>query len=141
MKSRPTQFCVRENTASSRRHASRLEEDVNAGSNLICIEEENSETPIPSHLNSPPVAGLEDMQNATPRRAATGGEGWHANHLLTVQEVAELLQVPASWVYERVRKRSLERLPGYRLGKYWRFREAEVLTWVERHRAGARSNA
>jgi len=53
------------------------------------------------------------------------------NHLLTVQEVAELLQVPVSWVYERVRKRSLERLPGYRLGKYWRFREKEVLAWVE----------
>ena len=61
--------------------------------------------------------------------------------LLNVHQVAELLQVPVSWVYERVRKRSLERLPGYRLGKYWRFREAEVLTWIERQRVGARSNA
>jgi excisionase family DNA binding protein len=61
--------------------------------------------------------------------------------LLTVQQVAELLQVPVSWVYERVRKRSLERLPGYRLGKYWRFREAEVWTWIECQRVGARSNA
>lgn len=41
--------------------------------------------------------------------------------LLTVQQVAELLQVPVSWVYGRMRKRSLERLPAYRLGKYWRF--------------------
>ena len=39
--------------------------------------------------------------------------------LLTVQQVAELLQVPVSWVYGRMRKRSLERLPAYRLGKYW----------------------
>ena len=61
--------------------------------------------------------------------------------LLTVQQVAELLQVPVSWVYERVRKRSLERLPGYRLGKYWRFREEEVLTWIERQRIGTRPNA
>lgn len=32
--------------------------------------------------------------------------------LLTVQQVAELLQVHVSWVYLRLRKRSLERLPG-----------------------------
>ena len=53
--------------------------------------------------------------------------------LMTVQQVAELLQVPVSWVYGRLRKRSLEKLPGYRLGKYWRFDRAEVLAWVARH--------
>jgi hypothetical protein len=30
-----------------------------------------------------------------------------------------------------MRKRSLERLPAYRLGKYWRFDKKEVLAWVE----------
>jgi integrase len=40
--------------------------------------------------------------------------------LLTVQQVAELLQIPVSWVYGRMRKHSLEQLPAYRLGKYWR---------------------
>lgn len=55
--------------------------------------------------------------------------------LLTVQQVAELLQVPVSWVYGRMRKRSLERLPAYRLGKYWRFGREEVLTWIARHQA------
>ena len=54
-------------------------------------------------------------------------------HLLDVHEVAELLHVPVSWVYGRMRKRSLERLPGYRLGKYWRFRKDEVLAWVDCH--------
>jgi excisionase family DNA binding protein len=63
------------------------------------------------------------------------------SHLLTVHEVAELLQVHVSWIYERVRKRSLERLPGFRLGKYWRFRETEVLAWIERQRVGGRFNA
>lgn len=53
--------------------------------------------------------------------------------LMTVQQVAELLQVPVSWVYGRMRKRSLERLPAYRLGKYWRFDRDEVLAWVARH--------
>jgi len=56
---------------------------------------------------------------------------------LNVHEVAELLQVPVSWVYGRIRKRSLERLPGYRLGKYWRFRKEEVLAWVECHCRGS----
>ena len=55
------------------------------------------------------------------------------SELLTVPQVAELLQVPVSWVYGRLRKRSIERLPGYRLGKYWRFDREEVLAWVTRH--------
>ncbi len=58
-------------------------------------------------------------------------------HLLDVHEVAELLHVPVSWVYGRMRKRSLERLPGYRLGKYWRFRKDEVLAWVDSHCGGS----
>jgi excisionase family DNA binding protein len=57
------------------------------------------------------------------------------SEFLTVQQVAELLQVPVSWVYGRMRKRSVERLPGYRLGKYWRFDKREVLAWVARHQA------
>jgi excisionase family DNA binding protein len=61
------------------------------------------------------------------------------NELLTVKEVANLLRVPISWVYERTRRRSLDRLPGIRLGKYWRFRQGEVLAWVESQRE--RSNA
>jgi excisionase family DNA binding protein len=56
--------------------------------------------------------------------------------LMTVQQVAELLQVPVSWVYGRLRKRSLERLPGYRLGKYWRFDKEEVLAWLAQQREG-----
>ncbi len=55
------------------------------------------------------------------------------SELLTVHQVAELLQVPVSWVYGRLRKRSQERLPGYRLGKYWRFDREEILAWVTRH--------
>lgn len=61
------------------------------------------------------------------------------SELLTVQQVAELLQVPVSWVYGRMRKRSLERLPGYRLGKYWRFRASDILEWVERHQVNHRA--
>jgi excisionase family DNA binding protein len=59
--------------------------------------------------------------------------------LLTVEQVADLLHVPVSWVYGRTRKRSVERLPGIRLGKYWRFRENEIHDWIESQRGGHRA--
>jgi excisionase family DNA binding protein len=61
--------------------------------------------------------------------------------LLTVEEVSEILKVPVSWVYERTRRRAADRIPGFRLGKYWRFREADLLAWIERQRVGVRPNA
>ena len=51
--------------------------------------------------------------------------------LLTVEQVADLLGVPRSWVYGRTRARDRARLPGLRLGKYWRFRESEVRALLE----------
>jgi len=60
--------------------------------------------------------------------------------LLNVEEVAELLQVPVSWVYERTRRRGRDRLPGFRLGKYWRFDESEIRAWIGLQRSrGTRS--
>ena len=73
-------------------------------------------------------------RGGTPRVSAEPGA------LLTVQEVAEILKVPVSWVYERTRVRSANRLPGFRLGKYWRFRRGEVMAWLECCRAGAYPN-
>src|SRR5580692_8010337 len=63
----------------------------------------------------------------------SSGDENHAE-LLTVQETAELLKVQVSWVYGHTRKRSIDPLPGYRLGKYWRFRADEVMAWVQRQR-------
>jgi excisionase family DNA binding protein len=51
--------------------------------------------------------------------------------LLTPEQVADLLNVPRSWVYGRARARDQGRLPGIRLGKYWRFREGDVLAWLD----------
>lgn len=61
--------------------------------------------------------------------------------LLDVGEVAELLKVPISWVYERTRRRGADRIPGFHLGKYWRFRESDVLAWLDRQRTGGRTDA
>ena len=51
--------------------------------------------------------------------------------LLTVHEVAESLRVPVSWIYARTRRRATNRLPGFRLGKYWRFRASDIHAWIE----------
>jgi excisionase family DNA binding protein len=51
--------------------------------------------------------------------------------LLTIEDVAKLLRVPVSWVYDRLRRSAANRLPGFKLGKYWRFRKAEVLAWLD----------
>ena len=135
MKSRPTQFGVRENTASYRQHASRLTGDSN--STTVCVEDESPNTQRSSSQNDNPEIRSARPLHAASQHAATGGEERDERHLLTVHEVAELLQVPVSWVYGRMRKRSIERLPGYRLGKYWRFREDEVLAWIACHREGS----
>jgi excisionase family DNA binding protein len=62
--------------------------------------------------------------------------------LLTVAEVADLLHVPVSWVYEDTRRQCINRIPGFRLGKYWRFREHDILQWIENQRiSDARRNS
>jgi excisionase family DNA binding protein len=56
------------------------------------------------------------------------------DELLTVAEVAERLKVPVSWVYERTRRRGIERIPHLKLGKYLRFHACEVRDWLHRLR-------
>jgi excisionase family DNA binding protein len=68
------------------------------------------------------------------RTAATGGEQKHDDHLLTVREVASMLQVPVSWVYERTRRRGPEQLPHIKLGKYLRFEESIIREFIEEQR-------
>jgi excisionase family DNA binding protein len=57
--------------------------------------------------------------------------------LASVREIAEFLQVPASWVYERTRRRGIERIPHFKLGKYLRFSRSEILEWIHRQRGNS----
>lgn len=59
------------------------------------------------------------------------------DRLLTVEDVAALLQVPRSWVYARTRQRGLEKLPFVRIGKYVRFEPAAIRAFVARQRTSA----
>jgi len=54
--------------------------------------------------------------------------------LLTPREVAEMLRVPISWVYERTRRHGTARLPHIKIGKYLRFRKEDVLGWLDEYR-------
>jgi excisionase family DNA binding protein len=122
MNDAPTQLDMREITASSRRHASRLVERTSGRPQAASKE-------------------LEDHSKSNAfRRKRNGATVERDNQeLLTIQQVADLLHVPVSWVYGRTRKRSIERLPGIRLGKYWRFHEEEIHAWVESQRGGHRA--
>ena len=54
------------------------------------------------------------------------------DHLLTSQELADRLNVPLSWIYERSRHESLQNLGMRRCGKYIRFSEEAVTEFIER---------
>ena len=68
-------------------------------------------------------------RNHQPEPNAITGQ---APKILTVQQVADLLRIPRSSVYEktRVRRSGVPPLPCRRVGKYLRFFEAEVLSWL-----------
>ena len=56
--------------------------------------------------------------------------------LVTVDELAGLLKVPKSWIYEHTRKRRTEKLPHIKLGKYIRFEEHAVHEYLRQHTNG-----
>jgi len=62
-------------------------------------------------------------------------EAYDLHELLTVDDVAALLKVSPSWVYEHTRSRGTsrtERIPHIRLGKYVRFDPAAIRAFLER---------
>ena len=56
---------------------------------------------------------------------------YESDELMTVSEIAAILKVPVSWVYERTRRRGIERIPHVKLGKYLRFSIPEIKKWLE----------
>ncbi len=53
------------------------------------------------------------------------------HELLTHEEIAERLKVPASWVYEKTRKRCVNPIPSIPMGRYIRFDWDAVVKWLE----------
>jgi len=57
--------------------------------------------------------------------------------LLTLEEEAKRLKVAPSWIYSRTRIKGGD-FPVYRVGKYCRFKHAEVMDWLSRQREADR---
>jgi excisionase family DNA binding protein len=55
--------------------------------------------------------------------------------LLTAAQVARMLGVPKSWVYEQSRKGAI---PTVNLGRYRRYRAEAIAHWIESREAGER---
>lgn len=53
---------------------------------------------------------------------AEAGDFW------TVEEVAIYLRIPQSTIYKLAQDKVL---PGFKVGKHWRFRRESVLNWVK----------
>ncbi|MFP5450375.1 MAG: helix-turn-helix domain-containing protein [Thermoleophilia bacterium] len=58
--------------------------------------------------------------------------------LLTADQVAEMLQVPKSWVYAETRA---GRIPHVKLGRYSRYRAEAIAEWVACAERGPRKAA
>jgi excisionase family DNA binding protein len=50
--------------------------------------------------------------------------------ILTVETLAQYLQVDVSWVYKSV---SLNSIPFFKVGKYTRFHKKKIDEWIEKH--------
>ena len=68
------------------------------------------------------------MKSKTQPSPVTG----QAPKIMTVRQVADLLQVPPSSIYEKTRARrgAVPPLPCRRVGKYLRFFDTEVMAWL-----------
>lgn len=49
-------------------------------------------------------------------------------NLIGIREMAKKLDVHPSWLYQRTR---MGAVPHYRLGKYVKFNESEVMLWIK----------
>lgn len=54
--------------------------------------------------------------------------------LLSVEELAEFLDVPKSWIYRKTFER---KIPHVKLGKYVRFHPEEIEQWVKEKEVGS----
>ncbi len=57
-----------------------------------------------------------------------------SSSLLEAEQVAEILEVKASWVYKEARA---GRFPCVHVGRYVRFRRESVIAWVESKERGS----
>ncbi len=55
------------------------------------------------------------------------------NHLLKPQELAHLLGVHLSFIYDRTQTNAIDPIPHFKIGKYVRFDLQQVEAWIAEH--------
>lgn len=53
---------------------------------------------------------------------------------LDIDQVADMMRVPKSFIYRRTAKGHDDPIPNYRLGRHLRFKLEDVEAWIENHR-------
>lgn len=56
----------------------------------------------------------------------------YEHSFMTVEEMAEVLKVPKSWIYSRSRETGPGTMPRLKVGKYLRFVETDVMDWLRK---------
>jgi excisionase family DNA binding protein len=146
MKPRSTQFGERENTASSRQHASRLGVDVRSnptrvdvgspGAPLISPQIDSSEAVRKTTSNAAPQHGAtreeeRDVSESSPLGSSLSPsqKSRHAfEPLIGSPEAAKLLGNIHVKTLQRYARRGS--LPGYQIGGHWFFRQSELDAWL-----------
>ena len=77
---------------------------------------------------------------ATSPHTPTRRDGGELDDLLTIAEVAALLKVSKSWIYEHTREGAEDRLPVVKVGKYLRFDRNDLRAYVDANRAASHRN-
>ena len=54
------------------------------------------------------------------------------DNFLTLNEMAEVLKIHKSWLYSRTRETGPGSIPRVKVGKYIRFRLADVMNWIDK---------
>ena len=61
-------------------------------------------------------------------------------YYLTVNELADRLRLPRSWIYSRTRETGPGSMPRIRVGKYLRFEWGKIEEWLNENDSGRKSN-
>jgi excisionase family DNA binding protein len=81
------------------------------------------------------TAELRSRTSSSGFEQGANGHDDDLHELLTVEDVAALLKVSKSWVYEHTRSRGIpqsERLPYVKVGKYVRFEPRALRAFIEK---------
>jgi excisionase family DNA binding protein len=75
--------------------------------------------------------GVVPMASAEFRRPNITGSVHDGDYLMTIEQVAEFLQLPVATIRKQ---RSMGTFaPGFKLGKHVRWRRSSILEWLEAH--------